>query len=48
MRIAMRLAEGDDVSFGLPGHGTALYRFARHDGVVDVSVQVLPDAVVLN
>jgi hypothetical protein len=48
MRIVMRLAEGDNVSFGLPGHPTALYRFARHDGVVDVSVQMPPTAVSLN
>jgi hypothetical protein len=47
MRIVMRLVEGDDVSFGIPGYRSALYRFARHDGVVNVSVEVLPD-VVLN
>jgi hypothetical protein len=47
MRIAMRLAEGEDVSFGIPGHRSALYRFSRRDGIVDVSVEVLSDTVVL-
>jgi hypothetical protein len=29
MRVVMRLAEGDDVSFSMPGHRGTLYRFTR-------------------
>jgi hypothetical protein len=29
MRLRMGMADGDAVSFGLPGHGDVLYRFAR-------------------
>jgi hypothetical protein len=37
MRVVMRLDEGDDVAFAMPGHRTMLYKFARANNVVSVS-----------
>ena len=39
MRIVMRLDEGDDVAFAMPGYRSAMYRFVRSDDVVDASVE---------
>ena len=36
MRVVMKLVEGDNVSFSMPAHRTALYRFSRTDDVVSV------------
>ncbi len=38
-RIVMALGDGDDVSFAMPGHPEALYRFARAGSRVTVSVR---------
>jgi hypothetical protein len=40
MRIVMKLANGDDVAFAMPGYRTALYRFERAGDVVDASVEL--------
>jgi hypothetical protein len=39
MRTVMVLAEGDDVSFAMPGHPLALYRFMRDGEAVTASVR---------
>lgn len=39
MRTVMALADGDDVSFAMPGFQEALYRFRRDGGTVTVSVR---------
>lgn len=48
MRVIMELNEGDDVSFSMPGYRAALYRFARSEDVVDVSVDLTPHRVAAN
>jgi hypothetical protein len=47
MRIVMKLAEGDDVAFSMPGFRTALYRFQRSGGVVNASVVTTSDQFAL-
>ncbi len=42
MRTVMALADGDEVSFGMPGHRGVLYGFARRGTDVFASVQVSP------
>lgn len=42
MRVVMALADGDDVSFAMPGFQEALYRFHRAGGAVMVSVRQVP------
>jgi hypothetical protein len=39
MRAVMLLADGDDVSFAMPGHLDALYRFVRNGPALAVSVR---------
>jgi hypothetical protein len=39
MRVVMRLADGDEVSFAMPGHLEALYCFARRGPALSVSVR---------
>ena len=39
MRTVMALADGDDVSFAMPGFQQALYRFRREGATVTVSVR---------
>jgi hypothetical protein len=48
MRIVMKLEEGDDVAFSMPGYRTALYRFARGNDAVDVSVTSTGNVVAAN
>lgn len=48
MRIVMRLEDGDDVTFAMPGYRSALYRFARDGAVVGATVQVRSDRVAFN
>jgi hypothetical protein len=43
-RIVMALGDGDDVSFAMPGHPEALYRFARAGSRVTVSVRPIEGA----
>lgn len=38
MRIVMRLMNGDNVAFGMPGYPGSLYRFARENDVITASV----------
>ncbi len=45
MRIVMKLDEGDDVAFAMPGYRSAQYRFRRSDDVVDLSVEMGADRV---
>lgn len=39
MRVVMKLMNGDDVAFGMPGHAGSLYRFARANDVITASVE---------
>ena len=45
MRVVMKLEDGDDVSFSMPGYRTALYRFEREGDAVDASVAVQTNRV---
>lgn len=45
MRIVMKLEDGDDVAFAMPGYQMAQYRFARDGHAVDVSVAVSTEQV---
>lgn len=47
MRVVVHLLDGNDVSFAIPGPQTALYRFARRDGEVTASVELLQNVTVL-
>jgi hypothetical protein len=48
MRTVMRLSDGDNVSFGVPGYKGALYRFARNGDAVTVSGGVTAAQYALN
>lgn len=39
MRVVMKLMNGDNVAFGMPGYADSLYRFARANDVVTASVE---------
>lgn len=39
-RIVMKLVDGDDVSFAMPGYRTAQYRFERDGEAVNASVSM--------
>ncbi len=45
MRVVMQLADGDDVSFAMPGHRSSLYRFARRGTEVTASIVCMPDVI---
>ena len=40
-RVAMALADGDDVSFAMPGYVQALYRLTRTGGAVTISMRMV-------
>lgn len=46
MRVMMRLEDGDDVSFGMPGYRGSLYRFARSEQTISMAVEYTPPKVV--
>lgn len=48
MRVVMKLEEGDEVAFSMPGHQAALYRFTRSGDVVEASVDLAGDRVASN
>ncbi len=45
MRVVMKMDEGDDVSFAMPGYRSAQYRFQLSEGSVDISVDFNTDQV---
>jgi len=44
-RLVMRLAEGDSVSFALPGHPEALFTFSRESDTVSVSAEPAAETI---
>ena len=47
MRIVVKLVDGDDIAFAMPGYQGSLYGFERHEGIVKTSVRLVPHAVAL-
>ena len=45
MRIVMSMQDGDSLSFGMPGHPSLLYTFARVQSDVTISAVSKPDSM---
>ncbi len=48
MRIVMRMDDGDELSFAMPGYRTAQYRFERDGAAVAASVELTSNHVASN